>query len=147
MTKMTIKFIAYILLVLVNTDTNALTIVDNYCNDKAQLGAWEEGIINKRTIGNIVAEFDPEHAALVSYLDKLPVRSTESLVLRGMKVSPQLTTKIGDTLTGFQWDISGVKSNLSIILKIYKGCISQISLMDSNKKVFYNRDTKLPTQP
>lgn len=147
MTKINIQFIAFILLALVNSGANAVSIVENYCNEKAQLGPWEEGVINKRTIGNIVAEFDPEHAAFVSYIDKLPVQSNESNILSGVKVSPKSTTKIGDTLTRIQWDIQGAKSNLSVVLKIYKGCISQISLMDNNRKVFYNRDAKLPTQP
>ena len=147
MSKLTIQFIAYIFLLLANVNADAVTIVETYCNDKAQLGAWEEGLITKKIVGNIVGEFDPEHAALVSYLDKLPVQSNESLVLGGIKVAPQSTIKLIKNSARFQWDIPGAKSHLNIILQFYKGCISQISLMDSNKMVFYNRTNTYSTQP
>jgi hypothetical protein len=141
------QLLASILLLLVNFNVNALNTVDTYCNDKAQLGTWKEGIGDKKDISNIVAEFGSEHAALVSYLDQLKIKIPESVVLDGVKVAPISKFTAIKNSTRFQWHITGKNSNLDIIVFFYKGCLSQISLMDSKKRTFYNRTNTLSTQP
>ncbi len=64
-------------------------IVENYCNDQAQIGAWLEGVTDKKHINNIVKVFDPEHKNTVAFLDKLPVITSESTLLEGMAKKPQ----------------------------------------------------------
>lgn len=125
----------------------ALEIVDNYCNNQAKLGSWTVGIGDKKAIPNIVKEFDAEHQKMVLAFDKMPIKLTESAIFSSIGVKPDSVIKIMKESARYQWNVSGKKSNLSVTVQYYKGCIHQISLMDTSKMSFYNRYNTLPTKP
>ncbi len=124
-------------------------IVENYCNDQAQIGAWEQGIKDKKHINDIVKAFDPEHQQTVSFLNKLQVITPESTLLKGMARKPENVVRLMEDSPRFQWEIAGNKSKLGIIVHYYKGCISQISLAEikNGKMNFFSRSNKLSTRP
>lgn len=126
-----------------------VNIVENYCNDQAQIGAWEQGIRDKKRINNIVKAFKPEYQQTVSFLDKLPVTTPENTLIKGLARKPESITRVKNDSPRFQWEIVGNKSKLGIIVHYYKGCISQISLAEikNGEMNFYSRTNKLSTRP
>ena len=129
------------------SNANAFKVVENYCNDKAKRGEWTVGIKNKKTVKSITKEFAPEHQKVVAFLDKMPIITSETSILSGMPLKPSQVIRVAKDHARFQWEIHGKKSNLAVVVHQYKGCISQINIMESSSSKFYNLDNKLATQP
>lgn len=139
---------ASIALILISSNNvSAFQIVDNYCNEQAKLGSWTVGIGEKKNVSNIMREFDNEHQRMILALDKLPVKLTETVLFSSIGSKPNSVIRIMKEHARYQWDVTGKKSNLSVTIQYYKGCINQISLMDTNKMNFYNRYNVLSTKP
>ena len=146
---MTIRHIllASLVSLFVATNANAFKVVENYCNNKAIRGEWTVGIKDKKTVKSITKEFAPEHQKVVNFLDKMPIMTSEASILSGIPVKPTQVIRVVKDHARFQWEIPGKKSNLSIVVYQYKGCVNQINLMDSNNSKFYNLYNTLATQP
>lgn len=123
---------------LFSTQAFAFKVVDSECNDQAKLGAWTVGIGEKKNV-NIAKEFAGEHQMLVQALDRLPVKLSEEALFAGIGSKPNNVIRVMKDHARFQWDMTGKKSSVNVIVQYYKGCIDQISVMDSRSMAFYNR--------
>lgn len=124
----------------------ALKVVDSECTDQAKLGAWTVGIGEKKNV-NIAKEFAGEHQKLVEALDKLPVKLSEESLLAGVGMKPNGVIRVAKNHARFQWDVTGKKSSINVVIQYYKGCIDQISVIDSRSMAFYNRHNSLVELP
>lgn len=129
---------------LLSSNSFAFKMVDSECNDQAKLGAWTQGIGEKKRIQNIVSEFGSEHQQLVSILDKLPVKLSEALLLEEIGIKPNSVIRVVKEHARFQWDVTREKSSINIIIQYYKGCVDQVSIMRGMN--FYNRHNELLTK-
>jgi hypothetical protein len=146
---MIIRLTLGVLMGVVLTAPNAFAfkIIENYCNDKATRGTWTVGIKNKKTVKSISAEFSPEFRKIVNFLDKLPIKTSEASLLAGIPAKPAQVIRIMKKHVRFQYEIPGKKSSLAIIVQQHKGCINQISLMESGNVNFYTLSNTLATEP
>jgi len=57
--KLIIQVVAGVLFLISNpTVSYAITIVDNVCDKRATLGAWQEGLGDKKDVTDVTQEFD-----------------------------------------------------------------------------------------
>jgi len=118
-----------------------------YCNELAKAEPWKQGGFKGPIVKDIVNEFPESQKNLVNFLDNLPIEFSEKQLVNHIKdktTAPVI--RIRQDSPRFQWEITKGGSTIGIVIHYYKGCVSQMMLMDVKSSKVYFRDTFLPSK-